>query len=107
MSISLDAVLMKESTFGLQVSMDDSIPSSQKAKKEVKPSTLGPEPLSKPYIVDLQGLRDNAPNSGDTLKLDEILDMIFPDVKRTRSNNPSADPDGLTSFEVQVIDSSL
>ena len=100
MSTSLDTVLIRKPTFCLQVSLDNSTSSSQKANTANNPSTLGAEPLSKFYVIDLRSLRDNAPNSGDTLRLDEILDMVFPDVKRTTSDISNTGPNGLESFEV-------
>ena len=79
------------------------MPSSPKATKEIKASSLAAEPVCKSYVIDLRGLRDNTPACGDTLTLDQILDMIFPDVNRTTSNNSNTGPIGLTSYEVQTI----
>lgn len=101
--MSLDAVLSKESIFCLEVSLDQSRPSPQRASTETERPILDAIPVLKSYVVDLQGLRDNTPTSGDVLKLDEILDMIFPDVKSPVSNISNADPDSLISFEVRLL----
>lgn len=98
--MSLDAILLKGSSFSLQVSLDESVHSIRQTATEVKPSTLNAEPIMKSYPVDLRGLRDNAPIAGDAINLDEILDMIFPNVKKNVSINSSPGPESLASFEV-------
>jgi hypothetical protein len=98
--MSLDAILLKGSSFSLQVSLDGPMHSTRQTAREVKPSTLDAQPTTKSYPVDLRGLRDNAPIARDATDLDEILDMIFPNVKKNVSINSSPGPEILASFEV-------
>lgn len=101
--MSLDTILLKGSSFSLQVSLDESMHSTLQTATEVKPSTLNAQPIIKSYPVDLRGLRDNAPTAGDATDLDEILDMIFPNIKKNVLMNSSPGPESLASFEVWIL----
>lgn len=98
--MSLDAILLKGSSFSLQLSLDESMRSTQQRATDIKPSTLPAQPVAKSYHVDLRGLRDNAPIAGDATELDELLDTVFPDVKKTVSISSSPGPENLASFGV-------
>ena len=101
--MSLDAILLKGSSFSLQVSLDGPMHSTWQTVREVKPSTLNAQPITKLYPIDLLGLRDNAPVAGDATDLDEILDTVFPYARKAISTNPSPGPESLASFEVWIL----